>query len=219
MYDMPVVPEKRLRQSLNVIKLRISKVPKLSFRNPFFAILRLKEVDRMPNQVRKQLRNSITAVIERDKRSLLHNPSDFTRKRELSLDKTVNLILGMSGKSISKELLDADIWITESAFVQARYKIKSSTFYKVFKEFTSKIPRHNPIPILAADGSDVNIPRNPKDKGTSFQAGEGNKSYNLIHLNAFYDLNTGIYTDVIVQDKRKADERQAVIDMMEVSPF
>ncbi|MHB9782623.1 IS4 family transposase, partial [Streptococcus sp. 10F2] len=81
----------------------------------------------MPNQVRKQLRNSITAVIERDKRSLLHNPSDFTRKRELSLDKTVNLILGMSGKSISKELLDADIWITESAFVQARYKIKSST--------------------------------------------------------------------------------------------
>ncbi|MBF0806569.1 MULTISPECIES: hypothetical protein [unclassified Streptococcus] len=108
---------------------------------------------------------------------MIHNPADFSRNRELSLDKTVNLILGMSGKSISKELLDADIWIAESAFVQARYKIKSNAFYKVFKEFTSKIPIDDSIPILAADGSDVNIPRNP------------------------------------------ADERQAVIEMMEVSPF
>ncbi|MBJ6746678.1 hypothetical protein JEQ21_09525 [Streptococcus sp. 121] len=173
----------------------------------------------MPNQVKKQLRNSITAVIKRDRESLIHNPSDFTRNRELSLDKTVNLILGMSGKSISKELLDADIWITESAFVRARYKIKSIAFHKIFKEFTLKIPINDSIPILAADGSDVNIPRNPKDEGTSFQVGEGNKPYNLIHLNAFYDLNTGIYTDVIVQDKRSVDERQAVIDMMEVSPF
>ncbi|MBF8969851.1 hypothetical protein [Streptococcus sp. NLN76] len=170
----------------------------------------------MPNQVKKQLRNSITAVIKRDRESLIQNPSDFTRNRELSLDKTVKLILGMSGKSISKELLDADIWITESAFVQARYKIKSIAFHKIFKEFTLKIPINDSIPILAADGSDVNIPRNPK---TSFQVGEGNKPYNLIHLNAFYDLNTGIYTDVIVQDKRSVDERQAVIDMMEVSPF
>ncbi|MBJ6745744.1 transposase [Streptococcus sp. 121] len=95
--------------------------------------------------------------------------------------------------------MDANIWTTESAFVQARW--------------------HDSIPILAADGSDVNIPRNSKYEGSSFQGGDGKKSYNLIHLNVFYDLNSGIYTDVIVQDKRKADERQVVIDMMEVSPF
>lgn len=173
----------------------------------------------MPNQVRKQLRNSITTVMGQDRGSLLSKPSDFTRNRELSLENVVNLVLRMGGKSISKELLDANIWTTESAFVQARYKIKPTAFYKIFKEFTSKIPIPDSIPILAADGSDVNIPRNSKDEGTSFQVGEGNKSYNLIHLNAFYDLNTGIYTDVRVQDKRRVDERQAVIEMMEVSPF
>ena len=57
------------------------------------------------------------------------------------------------------------------------------------------------------------------DTETSIQTKKEVKSYNLIHINALYDLTTGVYRDVSIQDKHAQDERLAMILMMEASPF
>lgn len=81
-------------------------------------------------------------------------------------------------------------------------------------KFQSLIP-----PILAVDGSDVILPRNRSDKTTSFQTGPHHTPYNLIHINALYNLEQEIYHDLRIQDNREVDERAALIDMMESCPF
>ena len=90
-------------------------------------------------------------------------------------------------KSLSKELLDDRLTVSNSAFVQRRYQIKPEAFYALFKEFTAPIPLNTDFPIFVADGSDICIPRNPMDTETSVQTQTDVKSYNLIHINALYD--------------------------------
>ena len=143
----------------------------------------------------------------------------FTRKRSLSLETMIRTILGMGGKSLSKELLDAKLTVSNSAFVQRRYQIKPEAFYTLFKEFTAPIPLNANLPIFAADGSDICISLNSIDTETSIQTKKVVKSYNLMHINALYDLTTGGYRDVSIQDKHRQHDRLALIQMMKASPF
>ena len=57
------------------------------------------------------------------------------------------------------------------------------------------------------------------DTETSIQTKKDVKSYNLMHINALYDLTTGVYRDVSIQDKHTQHERLALIQMMEAFPF
>ena len=55
--------------------------------------------------------------------------------------------------------------------------------------------------VLAVDGTDIQIAANPDDT-TSYHPGtNGQKPYNLLHLNALYDLEKRLYTDVVIQGK------------------
>ena len=70
------------------------------------------------------------------------NPStDFSRTRKLDFASTIQLILSMESGSIKKELLDFNA---------------SFTLEK----------KYNGYQLLAYDGSDLNIARNPEDKDT-----------------------------------------------------
>ena len=55
-------------------------------------------------------------------------------------------------KSLSKELLDDRLTVSNSAFVQRRYQIKPEAFYALFKKFTAPISLNTDFPIFAADG-------------------------------------------------------------------
>lgn len=75
----------------------------------------------------------------------------------------------MESGSLTNELLDlfdasADA-PTSSAFIQQRNKIKPEAFKNIFDGFSSKLMAdfHTDMPILAVDGSDVQIPTNPED--------------------------------------------------------
>ncbi|HFU3968494.1 TPA: transposase, partial [Streptococcus suis] len=57
------------------------------------------------------------------------------------------------------------------------------------------------------------------DKTTSFQTGPHHTPYNLIHINALYNLEQEMYHDLRIQDNREVDERAAFIDMMKNSSF
>ena len=123
----------------------------------------------MIKQIKAHLDKSIQSIIGQKVVFVKQDEQAFTRKRSLSLETMIRTILGMGGKSLSKELLDARLTVSNSAFVQRRYQIKPEAFYTLFKEFTAPIPLNTNLPIFAADGSDICIPRNPMDTETSIQ--------------------------------------------------
>ena len=75
----------------------------------------------------------------------------------------------MESGSLTNELLDlfdasADA-PTSSAFIQQRNKIKPEALKTFLMAFPAKLMAdfHTDMPILAVDGSDVQIPTNPED--------------------------------------------------------
>ncbi len=95
---------------------------------------------------------------------------------------------------------------TVSAFVQQRSKLSSTAFETIFREFTDSVccsDLYKGYRLIAVDGSDLHTPTN-KDEVDSFYPGtNGQKPYNLMHLNALYDLKQNIYVDAIIQDSHK----------------
>ena len=100
---------------------------------------------------------------------------DFTRKRKLSFEDVLKLLISMGGNSIYKELLDfqghdSDC-VTTSAFVQQRDKILPTAFEELFRTFTASHSCEGNFKgyrLLAADGTDLKIATNQNDHDTFF---------------------------------------------------
>lgn len=58
---------------------------------------------------------------------------------------------------------------------------------------------------------------NPDNKDSYIPSSDGQKSYNLLHLNDLYDINQHIYSDVIIQKKREHNEHKAFVNMVDRS--
>ncbi|SFI18272.1 Transposase DDE domain-containing protein [Pseudobutyrivibrio sp. OR37] len=174
-----------------------------------------------PNTLRRNLFDSIDQILL-NKASYVKNPTDHSRTRKLSFKTIINSILQMSGSSINNELLSffncSDTTPTAAAFVQQRSKILPTAFEDIFKSFTnSSNPNatYKSYRVLAIDGSDLHVPTNPKDKDSYFPRINDQRPYNLLHLNALYDVCGKIYVDTIIQKSRNANENQALIDMVD----
>ena len=174
-----------------------------------------------PNTLRRNLFDSIDQVLL-NKASYVKNPTDHSRTRKLSFKAVINSILQMSGGSINNELLSffncSDTTPTAAAFVQQRSKILPTAFEDIFKSFTnSSNPNatYKSYRVLAIDGSDLHVPTNPKDKDSYFPRINDQRPYNLLHLNALYDVCGKIYVDTIIQKSRNSNEIPALIDMVD----
>ena len=148
--------------------------------------------------------------------------ADFSRSRKLDFASTIQFILSMESGSLKKELLDYFRFSAEtpsaSAFSQQRSKLLSETFPFLFDEFNFLFPfqrNYNGYRLLACDGSDLNIARNPKDTDTYFQSFPTDKGFNQLHLNALYDLCEKRYTDAVIQPARKENESLAMVQMID----
>ena len=149
---------------------------------------------------------------------------DFTRKRKLPFDKVISFLLAMEGGSLTTEMLryfgcSPDI-ASNSAFVQQRGKIHPSAFSSLFDLFVQKTNKdlyYKGFRLLAADGSDIQIPTNSNDPDSYFPVKEGQSAYNLLHLDAMYDLLRHTYTDAVLLGQRKANERNSLCDMIDRS--
>lgn len=149
---------------------------------------------------------------------------DFTRKRKLTFENMLLLLLGMGGGSLQAELLGntgyAPDTASTSAFVQQRDKLLSFAFEFILHEFIpepAEIKHYKGYRVLAADGSDLHVPTNPEETENFFHGHPGEKGYNLLHLNALYDLCGKIYTDALVQNRRDANEHAAFIQLVDRS--
>lgn len=152
------------------------------------------------------------------------NPSrDFTRKRKLSFKMLITLLLYMGGNSITKELFEyfgfnADT-VSSSAFVQQREKLLPCALEYLLHAFTNSFPHtktYKGYRLFAIDGSSVSIPQDPSSVDSYYKQGE-KRGFNLLHLNAMYDLCNQIYTDALIQPRRKLNEFDAFTKMVDRS--
>lgn len=175
-----------------------------------------------PNKVKKILLSEIDSAIE--SKDEYCQSTDFIRNRKLPLKKVITTLLAMSSKSLTNELLEifnfSPDMASSSAFVQQRAKLNPELLKSIFLSFVDKITINNDeMRIVAIDGSDIQISTNPNDELSFIQTNSG--SYNLLHLNALYDLNQHTYLDYVIQKKRNHDEHKALIEMVDNSniPF
>ncbi|MNQ82345.1 Transposase DDE domain protein [compost metagenome] len=182
------------------------------------------------NEYANSLKETLTSLIREMSASPAHyvkNPGrDFTRKKKLPFETVMQLLISMGGNSIYKELLESQGFdvntATTSAFVQQRNKILPSALEFLFHAFTqsySNSKDYRGYRLLAIDGSDLHITTDPTDKDSYFQSQPHTKGYNLLHLNAAYDLCNRLYVDALVQPKRQINEGRALATMVDRSPL
>ena len=118
-------------------------------------------------------------------------------------------------RSLSRELLDffqdAPDTVSAPALVQQRDKLLPEAMEHLFRKFTGTLPSCGTLEgyrLLAVDGSDVKIPPNPADADPYHQGASGQRGYNLLHLNALYDLESRLYQDALVQKTAKSMRRR-----------
>ncbi|MCR5272602.1 MAG: IS4 family transposase [Lachnospiraceae bacterium] len=147
--------------------------------------------------------------------------TNFTRNRIFAFKETLTTILGMAGGSLNKEIYDHfktnKIIPTASAFVQARAKVLPEAFQFLFHEFNNNCSDnklYKGYRLLAVDGTDLNIPKNPNDKETYL-----NQGFNQLHINALYDVENHTYTDALIQGRCVTNEISAVSTMIRRNRF
>ena len=180
-------------------------------------------VNSTPNVLTGNLDSAIQEVVSDFKENYHisnHNP-DFSRKRVLTMETVINLLLSMQGGSLKKELYDAGISVSASAFVQQRNKIPWTVMEEVFESFNSKCKdtkTYKGYRVFAIDGTTINMARNPKSD--SFVINNSTpKGYNQLHVNPLYDVLNKTYQHCVIQPQPQQDEVGALLFMMKWYDF
>jgi hypothetical protein len=167
----------------------------------------------------------IISTLDENPSEFVRNPGiDFTRKRKLDFATFLKFTLGMSGRSMNKEILDFFDFSTKapsnSAYNQQRSKVLPEAFKFLFHEFTSKLNLNrcfHGYRLIACDGSNISIAKNQKDTETSVRSNQFDNTVNRLHLNAFYDLMNRSYLDVEVQNWADYNEFYACNELIDRS--
>lgn len=180
-------------------------------------------IDRI-KKVKQKMDESIGQLCEVAWMFSQHPGKDFTRKRKLSFPKLVSFVLAMEGGTLTSELLNhfacSPDTASASALVQQRSKLAPETFPTLFDLFVRKtqpLKVYQGFRLFAADGSDIQIPSNPKHTSSLYPGVKGQSSYNLLHLDAIYDLLQCTYQDACLAGDREANEPGSLCRMVDRS--
>lgn len=176
-------------------------------------------------KIDRALNKAIQRIIK-NKEEYVKNPkTDFTRNRKLNMEKLIRLMLSMKSTALKQSLHQligtSNEYFTSSAFVQQRSKISSKVFKDIFYNFNAMCKdtkTYRGYRIFAVDGTDVNCPRNPESENF-MRNSKCTTGYNLMHMNALYDLMNKTYVDVITQPYKVNDEQGALVDMLRRNTF
>ena len=175
-----------------------------------------------PKNIKRTLKKLINELSMQPELYAKNAAKDFSRNRKLPFKKVAYAILSMAGKSLSNELMEHfglnSKLPTVSAFVQQRNKINSNAFETLFNNFNSSCNEQklfNGYRLLAVDGSDLHTPTNKNEQDSYYAGTNGQKPYNLLHLNAMYDLMTNCYVDALIQGSLSANEYRAFCSMID----
>ena len=174
--------------------------------------------------VKEKLNAAITQLCETSWVFAKDPIRNFTRERKLPLREVISVLLCMEGGSLTGELLRyfgcSQHTASSSAFIQQRQKINEFAFPSLFDLFvrnTDEERLYKGYRLLAADGSDIQIPTDPTHATSYFPGANGQKPYSLLHLDAVYDLFQHTYLDATVCGRRNSDERGTLCQMVDRS--
>ena len=177
-----------------------------------------------PKTVKKALKDAIQAMTDCKWLFSARPGKDNTRNRKFPFQKVIPFILSFRGGTLNHEIMDFfgldPSAGTSSAFIQRRSTILPEAFESLFHDFSRSVDEnklYRGLRLLAVDGSDLQIAANPKDPDSYYPGVNGQRAYNLLHINAMYDLHQHIYVDALVQKSRKADESAALTAMVDRS--
>ncbi len=157
------------------------------------------------------------------------NPeTDFSRTRKISPQNLISFLVSQGASSSRVEMLD--FWgldpsiPTSSALNQQRAKLKSSALQAVFHNFNASAGELFPPPFsdhnyryLATDGSTCTYFSTPNFSTEDYYCSPGNSIRGVysMHLNAFFDLDTHLYTDALLQPVHSKNEFGAFCDIVD----
>lgn len=183
-------------------------------------------MDKYPMKVREGVRRIIRQMDDRVGAFAKDPQVDFTRHRKLPFRTLIWFLLCMQGQSLDKELLNAfrldpDL-PSVSALVQGRAKLHENTmpflFSEVVRAFSCNAKKKG-YRLIACDGSDLHYPSNPAETEDVFVTKENARPYNLMHLNALYDVTNQRFLDAVIQSGRHEDEVGAAVQLIDRFPF
>ena len=175
-------------------------------------------------KVKRKLKGIISEMTEFLDSYVMNPGKDFVRNRKLGFEKTIELIIGMSGETLRDELLEYFTYdeglASVSALCQQRGKLKLEAFRHIFETFTAtaiKLKLYKGYRLLAVDGSSLNIYHNPDNPDSYIRHSGCSKGYSSLHLNALFDLKNKLYVDAYIQPGRKMNEYQSLCTMVDRS--
>lgn len=173
-----------------------------------------------PNSLKTYLNFAIKKAVSIYKKDYA-TQKDFKRKRALPMDTVIRLLLSMQGGSLKKELYDAGVTASASAFVQQRSKIPWTVFEDILEQFNfycKDQKKYKGYRVFAIDGTTINMARNPKSD--SFVKNDSTpKGYNQLHVNPLYDVLNKTYQHCIIQPQPQQDEVGALTVMLKWYDF
>ena len=174
--------------------------------------------------VKEHLNSAITKVCETSWMFAKDPARNFTRARKLPLRKVISILLCMEGGSLTGELLRyfgcSQDTASSSAFIQQRQKINEfavPSLFDLFVRNTDKDRLYKGYRLFAADGSDIQIPADPKHTDSYFPGTNGQAPYSILHLDAVYDLLQHTYIDAAVCGRRDWNEKGVLCNMVDRS--
>lgn len=131
-----------------------------------------------PQKVKSTLWAIVDAMPRNSARFVKNPGKDFSRDRKLGFVQLVHFLLCMESGCISHELLKYFYFLpgevpSASAFIQQRAKLLPETFRHILTQFNLRFPTKGLMgkySLIAADGCEFNIARNPKDPSTFHRA-------------------------------------------------
>lgn len=171
------------------------------------------------------LLNKTISEAESTIEKFVYNPgADMTRHRKCTFESTIKATLCFAMNRTNTELinyfgLDDRKLPSKSAFTQQRRKLNPELFPFLFETFNKKIPckkRFKGYRLIAADGSDINLPKDCND--TVYRIDYPNKHsdgcYYQLHLNALFDICEKRYTSLLIQPSPEQNEYKAFQQMV-----
>ena len=173
--------------------------------------------------IEKQKLDSAIKTLCRHFSSHVKRPGkDFSRNRKLPFEEVIRFLLPLQGQCMDQELFryfsktSQDI-PHSSAMIQARQKLSDSAMPTLFHTFTDTCKKgalFHGYQLLAIDGSQFSVPENLKEPICWKKMPNTTKGRNVIHLNAMYHLQSGIFEDAVFQPIRERNEHKALAQMI-----
>ena len=167
-----------------------------------------------PATIRKRF-FSVLESAEQNIHLFVNTPgSEMTRHRRCPLLDTIKATLCLTMNRTNTELFDFFISQnkpvpSKSAFTQQRKKLYAYLFPYILKDFNEKIPfikTFKGFHIVAADGSDVNLPTDKHDLVYRIKQARSDNVFFQMHLNVLYDICENRYITAVTQPRPKMND-------------